>query len=67
VATTGVAGPDQQEGKPVGTVFVGVARPGGVRSFPYHLTGDRSQIQEASCDAALNALAGSLREQTALR
>ncbi|MFT4287606.1 CinA family protein [Nocardioides sp.] len=66
VATTGVAGPDQQEGKPVGTVFVGIAWPSGVRSFRYRLDGDRTSIQEASCDAALDALAGALQEQTAL-
>ena len=30
VATTGVAGPDEQEGKPVGQVHVAVAGPGGV-------------------------------------
>ena len=29
VSTTGVAGPDAQEGKPVGTVFVGIAGPDG--------------------------------------
>ena len=28
VSTTGVAGPDRQEGKPPGTVFVGIAGPG---------------------------------------
>ncbi len=31
VSTTGVAGPDQQEGKPVGTVFIGLAGPDGTR------------------------------------
>ena len=30
VSTTGVAGPTEQEGQPVGTVFVGIAGPGGV-------------------------------------
>ena len=29
VSTTGVAGPEEQEGKPVGTVYVGVAGPDG--------------------------------------
>ena len=31
LATTGVAGPDQVEGKPVGTVYVAVAGPGSCR------------------------------------
>lgn len=67
VSTTGVAGPEEQEGKPPGTVFVGVAWPGGVRAFPVPLSGSRAEIQDATCDAALNALTGTLREQTALR
>jgi nicotinamide mononucleotide (NMN) deamidase PncC len=28
VSTTGVAGPDTEEGQPVGTLFVGIATPG---------------------------------------
>src|SRR3954447_12178767 len=43
VATTGVAGPDLQEGKPVGTVFVGVAGPDGVTAVSMELVGDRHQ------------------------
>ena len=39
VSTTGVAGPDQQEGKPVGTVFVGVAGPGGTTVTALELVG----------------------------
>ena len=57
VSTTGVAGPDRQEGKPVGTVFVGVAGPGGVQSFGFALDGDRATIQHASVAAALSTLA----------
>ncbi len=33
VSTTGVAGPDSQEGQPVGTVFVGIAGPDGARRW----------------------------------
>ena len=32
LSTTGVAGPDRQEGQAVGTVYVGLAGPDGVRS-----------------------------------
>ncbi len=68
VATTGVAGPDLQEGKPVGTVFVGIAGPEGVTALAMELAGDRPQIQERACREALSALCGILRrEQPSLR
>jgi PncC family amidohydrolase len=58
VSTTGVAGPERQEGKPVGTVFVGVAGPGGREAVvALELVGDRAQIQDRTCDEALRAVA----------
>ncbi|UDY25073.1 CinA family protein [Nocardioides sp. Kera G14] len=57
LATTGVAGPDEQEGKPVGTVFVGVAGPSGARSIQLNLDGERADIQAQTCAAALELLA----------
>jgi len=57
VATTGVAGPDEQDGKPVGTVFVALAGPAGhtvVRELK--LRGDRDRIRQASVTAALDML-----------
>lgn len=58
VSTTGVAGPEAQEGKPVGTVFVGLAGPGGVVSVQLDLAGegDRVGIREATVEAALALL-----------
>jgi nicotinamide-nucleotide amidase len=53
VATTGVAGPTEQEGKEVGTVFVAVAGPDGVVARQLHLDGDRAQIRSATCTAAV--------------
>lgn len=68
MATTGVAGPDSQEGKPVGTVYVGVAGPGVVHSVACHFTGGRKGIQEQACRAALSALSGIIaREENPLR
>ncbi|SFC52886.1 nicotinamide-nucleotide amidase [Nocardioides terrae] len=67
LSTTGVAGPDDQEGKPAGTVYVGLAGPGFVTSQLLELDGDRTDIQEATCDAVLAALEERLREHTALR
>jgi PncC family amidohydrolase len=61
VATTGVAGPDLQEGKPVGTVFVGIVGPEVDTALTMELVGDRHQIQDRACREALSALCGILR------
>ena len=54
---TGVAGPDEQEGQPVGTVHVGLCVPGrGVWSQRLELTGDRRRIREGACRAAMDIL-----------
>jgi nicotinamide-nucleotide amidase len=60
VATTGVAGPDEQEGHPVGTVFVAVAGPSGTHSELLRLNGDRNEIRAAAVDAALAGLASAI-------
>ena len=62
LATTGVAGPDEQDGRPVGTVWVAVAGPSGVTSRQLALGGDRLAIRQATCDAVLADLAARLRE-----
>ena len=64
VATTGVAGPEPSEGKPVGTVHVAVAGPGGVQTRDLSLHGDRRLVREQAVDAALSLLIGRLREET---
>ena len=56
VSTTGVAGPTEQEGKPVGTVFVGVAGPDGAVAHELHLEGNRAEIREQACTAAATAV-----------
>ncbi|MGW5355770.1 CinA family protein [Streptomyces sp. NPDC004031] len=64
-ATTGVAGPDPQDGQPVGTVFVAVAGPGGAAEVaPLRLTGDRAAIRRASVVAVLDLLAETLRKSS---
>jgi nicotinamide-nucleotide amidase len=55
VATTGVAGPEPQDGHPVGTVFVAVAADGQVLVRELTLAGDRAAIRTATVDAALDA------------
>jgi nicotinamide-nucleotide amidase len=56
IGTTGVAGPDLQEGKPAGTVHVGLVGPGASRALALELVGGREAIQDRSCEAALSAL-----------
>jgi len=56
LATTGVAGPETQDGKPVGTVYVGLAGPRGVRVHRLALDGDRSEVRARSCREAVQAL-----------
>lgn len=57
VSTTGVAGPDPQDGHPPGEVYVGVAGPHRrVASRALTLKGDREQIRQASAQAALTLL-----------
>ncbi|MEC1721931.1 competence/damage-inducible protein A [Schinkia azotoformans] len=49
ISFTGVAGPDKQEGKPVGTVFVGIAINGKkTKIFTLNLAGSRSGIRTKS-------------------
>lgn len=56
VSTTGVAGPDRQDGHAVGTAFVGFAWEGRVFSTPMHLTGDRHDIRTGVVSEALVGL-----------
>jgi nicotinamide-nucleotide amidase len=47
LATTGVAGPNPQDGQPVGTVFLGFAIGGDVRTKRLQLSGSRDDIRSA--------------------
>ena len=58
VATTGVAGPDLQEGKPAGTVFVAVADAQGDAVRALHLDGDRAAIRAAASRGGARAPPG---------
>ena len=53
IATTGIAGPTMQDGKPVGTVHIAVATPAGVRAKALSLAGTRAQIRTDATRAAL--------------
>jgi nicotinamide-nucleotide amidase len=56
LSTTGVAGPDAHDGKPVGRVYIGVATAAGTAGFEYSFTGSRPDIRGAACAAALERL-----------
>jgi len=60
LATTGVAGPDPLDGKPVGTVYVAVVGPGSSRVRRLSLSGDRAHIRAQSVHAVLALLAEEL-------
>jgi nicotinamide-nucleotide amidase len=63
LATTGVAGPDQVDGKPVGTVYVAVAGPVSSRVKSLSLSGDRGQVRARSVLAVLALLAEEIGSQ----
>lgn len=56
VSLTGVAGPDPQDGHPVGEVWIGYADGSSVETERLDLTGSRREIREAAVTAALAGL-----------
>ncbi|MBO4163786.1 MULTISPECIES: CinA family protein [Micromonospora] len=57
LATTGVAGPEPQDGRPVGLVYVAVAGPGGPVVRRLDLDGGREHIRAATVIEALRLVA----------
>lgn len=63
LALTGVAGPTDQDGMPVGTLCVGIAMDGEeVRTFTLRLPGQRDQMRQMSVISALDLLRRALLE-----
>jgi nicotinamide-nucleotide amidase len=61
LATTGVAGPDPQDGVPPGTVYLGLAGPARVaETRRLDLSGGRAAVRSAAVTQALELLAGAL-------
>ena len=60
LAVTGVGGPDPQDGRPVGTVWIGLAVDGRVTATEHRFDGDPPSICEQTCLAACRALADRL-------
>ena len=63
IGVTGVAGPDEQEGKPVGEVHIAVASDRGVRDTSQRWCGSRADIKNRAALTALNLLRLTLLDQ----
>ena len=58
ISTTGVAGPDPQDGRQPGTVYLGLSQAAGTRSIGLTLSGDRDEIRRETVRAAIDYLVG---------
>lgn len=57
VSSTGVAGPDTEEGQPVGTVFLGLDVAGeGTSAVEFHFDGSPDDIREKAAEEALGMI-----------
>ncbi len=56
LSVTGVAGPDEQDGQPVGTVFFATDIEGDVEVRRVRLPGDRERVRQFACISALDSL-----------
>ena len=65
VSTTGVAGPEQSEGKPVGLYFVGVAGPTSTFTRELRAGGGRRAVKERAAITAIGLLWTAVREADA--
>jgi nicotinamide-nucleotide amidase len=61
VATTGVAGPEPQDGTPPGTVYIAVAGPDDAAVRRLALDGNRAAVRDGTVAAALDLLTSELR------
>ena len=62
LAVTGVAGPEPQDGRPVGTVYVAVSGPDDRwHQRPLSLKGSRERIRVETMDEAIDLLASVLK------
>jgi nicotinamide-nucleotide amidase len=64
LSVTGVAGPDEQDGQPPGTVFVGLDLGGGAISVELRLPGDRPRVRSYAAISALDALRRALQRSS---
>ncbi len=67
LSVTGVGGPDPQDGRPVGTVWVGLSIDGRATAVEHRFDGDPGSICEQTCVAACRSLAERLAAAEARR
>ncbi|MBN9376030.1 MAG: CinA family protein, partial [Cellulomonas sp.] len=65
LATTGVAGPDPQDGRAPGTVHVAVATSAGTRVASWRIAGDRVAVRAATVQGVLELALAAVGEQEA--
>ncbi|WP_155286221.1 competence/damage-inducible protein A [Lacticaseibacillus zhaodongensis] len=53
---TGVAGPDELEGNPAGTVWIGISGPQGTSAREFHLSGKRNEVRVRAVKSGLMML-----------
>lgn len=63
LSVTGVAGPAEQEGMPVGTVFIGLHVDGGTEVVHQRLPGDRDRVRQFATLSMLDLLRRRLLER----
>jgi nicotinamide-nucleotide amidase len=61
VSTTGAGGPGPEEGRPAGTVHVGVLVRGELTCHELHLDGDPGEVVEAATEQSLGLLLAAMR------
>ena len=56
IAVTGVAGPDKEDGMPVGLVYIGLFIYDKTYVKEFHLSGNRTEIRTQACEEALKLI-----------
>jgi nicotinamide-nucleotide amidase len=56
IAVTGVAGPAEQDGQPVGTAFFAIGLDDRTEAVHVQLPGDRERVRQFACISLLNLL-----------
>ena len=64
VSTTGNAGPEPSEGKPVGLVFIGISTKESTKTLELHLDGNRQKIRERTTVKALTLIRETILKST---